>query len=132
MGGVVLFKGSVMAQTRLFDIRKHDYPPKEGSVFRSLQVFRCFVCGARTNRAVVSCWPDHGVRAVCAYAGEEWHDGLRQMAAAFGTAHPEVGRLRALHQIVARDDIVGTPDFTQVWPATPELPLVLPEQASAY
>ncbi len=61
---------------KLYDLRNRDYPNKRGDVFRSLQVFECYVCGALSNEVVMGGWPGYGVRVICPQSSECWHHAL--------------------------------------------------------
>ena len=65
-----------MEPVPLYDLREHRYPDKRGDAFRSLQVARCWVCGAFSNRVVMGGYPGYGVRMVCPNSAECWHHEL--------------------------------------------------------
>lgn len=69
-----------MADIKLFDTRRNDFP-KDGSPFRTLQLFRCPVCRYETNLASYSkmAQPGIGGRLLvpCRYGKECWHHELQ-------------------------------------------------------
>ena len=60
----------VPKKTRLYDIPLRNYPSQRGDTFRSLQVFKCWVCNALTNKVVMGGYPGYGVRAICPNSSE--------------------------------------------------------------
>ncbi len=104
----------------LYDLRERTYPHQRGDIFRSLQVFECWVCGACTNRIVMGGYPGYGVRAVCPHAAECWHHEIEEKVAWSRHPHPkpyqdallaEIEAMRAAHASEAVHDIEGQPDF---------------------
>lgn len=111
-----------MSETKLYDLDVRGYPDKRGDVFRSLQVFECWVCGARTNRVVMGGWPGYGVRAVCPHAAECWHHDIEDKMRLGAAPHPkaylealqaEIDELKARHADKVTHDIEGEPDLTK-------------------
>ncbi|MDO8560794.1 MAG: hypothetical protein Q7R91_01095 [bacterium] len=107
---------------RLFDLTKRDYPNKRGDVFRGLQVFECWVCGALSNRVVMGGYPGYGVRVVCPNSSECWHHELRSKMKWLDKPHPqaykdevkkEIDDMKKEHQADVKDDLEGNPDMTQ-------------------
>ncbi|MBI5421136.1 MAG: hypothetical protein HZA35_02375 [Parcubacteria group bacterium] len=60
----------------LYDMRKKDYPNKRDDTFRTLQVFKCWVCGGLTNRVTMGGYPGYGVATICPNSSECWHHEL--------------------------------------------------------
>lgn len=85
----------------LFDVRKNDFPSERGAVFRTLQVYRCEICGARTNRAVIGGYPGYGLRVPCPNAVACWHHELEQKTRLLGWPHPRGYRAALVAEIRA-------------------------------
>jgi hypothetical protein len=111
----------------LYDIREDRYPSKRGDEFRSLQVWECPICKARTNRVVIGGWPGTGVRAICPHATACWHHELEAKVALLEQPHPasyrrelerEIAALRQQHAARIRHDLVGKPNLRLVQPVT--------------
>ncbi len=103
----------------LYDIRERNYPSFKGSTFRSVQVFRCWVCGTLTNRIVIGGNFSIGIRTVCPYSSRCWHHELEEKKTMLERPHPrayrvalekECSTLLADHHYELRDDISGIPD----------------------
>lgn len=77
-----------MAEVKLYDIRKRDYPNKRGDSFRSLQVFKCWVCGALTNQVIMGGYLGYGVRAICPQSDQCWHHELEEKIRWLNNPHP--------------------------------------------
>ncbi len=108
-------------QPVLYDLDRRDYPSERGDVFRTLQVFRCSVCQALSNRVVMGGYPGYGVRTICPNAHACWHHLLEQRVSRLlptssteiNYAHrQEVDDLRVRYGIRRVHDLVGTPDLT--------------------
>lgn len=104
---------------RLYDLRKSNYPDQRGDVFRSLQVFECWVCGARTNRIVMGGYPGYGVRVICPNSCECWHHVLEHKLDWLGRPHPqdykaslerEIASFRERYNDRMKNDIIGEPN----------------------
>lgn len=67
-------------EIKLYDTRKNDFP-KNGSPFRTLQVFRCDICLYKTNLASYSAMAQPGIGGrilvPCKYSKECWHHELQ-------------------------------------------------------
>lgn len=110
-----------MSETvKLYDLRERKYPHNRGDVFRSLQVFECWVCGGLTNRVVMGGYPGYGVRAVCPQAWECWHHELEEKLEWAAKPHPasylaelqrEIEDFRKSHAAEVKRDLEGEPDM---------------------
>ena len=105
----------------LYDIRDRNYPNHRGDEFRSLQVFKCWVCEAMTNRVIIGGYLTSGVRVPCPHSSECWHHEIEEKVRLLNQPHPqsyktelqqeiEVMKRQYLDQII--NDIVGDPDFS--------------------
>lgn len=113
-----------MAHTeKLYDIEKNDHPNKRGDEFRSIQIWKCSVCHALTNRVMMGGSPGLGTRIGCPNDAECWHHELRRKALWLEKPHPkayrealalEVEELRLRHTHEAKNDLVGSPDHAQM------------------
>ena len=103
---------------RLHDLRERTTPQVEGGAFRTLQVFRCPACGAHTNLVRTAGWgsarPRHYPHAACPHAGQDWHNDIADHFAVFGVSDSRTEAFRNLHAGKGTDDIVGSPDFSQI------------------
>jgi hypothetical protein len=106
-------------EAKLFDIRKKNYPNKRGDVFRSLQIFECWVCKATTNKVVMGGSPGYGIRAVCPNSSECWHHEIEEKIKLLDKPHPksyaeelkkEVKEALEKHKEDIKNDIEGNPD----------------------
>lgn len=107
-----------MSEKKIYDLRKSDYPTTRGDVFRTLQVFQCWVCGVLTNRAVMGGWPGLGVRVVCPYASECWHHELEDAIPYLverdqRLIQEAIEKLRAETGVIIHDDVVERVDRRQ-------------------
>lgn len=107
----------------LYDIRDRNYPNQRGDIFRSLQVFKCPLCDAVTNRVIMQGAHGYGVRAVCPNAGEGWHHLLEDKLKLQNPHHPgtyraelqaEIDELKKTATVLAKNDILGEPDFSLI------------------
>lgn len=92
------------------------------SRFRSVQVHRCWVCGALTNLVFIGGWPGCGVRMCCPQSHLSWHHLLEEKIKLLQLPHPqsygdelgaEIAQLKIQHQGETKDDLVGDYDLTQ-------------------
>lgn len=106
---------------QLFDLRERKYPNQRGDSFRSLQVFTCHICNAKTNKVVMGGYPGYGVRAVCPNSAETWHHELEDKKGLKNPHHPASYQRELEEEIIlaqekiktlAKDDIEGTPDHS--------------------
>lgn len=106
---------------QLYDIRRKDYPDERGDVFRSLQVFECWVCEALSNRVIMGGYPGYGVRAVCPNSSECWHHELEERMAWLAKPHPqsckdalqkEIDEIKKQYQGKIKNDLEGNPDMS--------------------
>jgi len=120
-------KEAPMAEAKLFDIHRDRYPNKRSDVFRSLQTYRCWVCGALTNQVVMGGWPGYGVRVICPNSAECWHHVLEHKLNWLKRPHPaaykealaaeiEVFRCKYANQV--KNDLEGEPDLSQFYGVT--------------
>ncbi len=112
---------------KLFDITDEDRPHKGGDEFRSVQVFKCWVCGALTNKVFLGGGPSWGMRQVCPNAAACWHHELEVKLVWLAKPHPassrqelekELEQFRGNHKKDVKDDLRGRPDFSQKHPVT--------------
>lgn len=106
---------------KLYDIRERKYPDKRGDVFRSLQVFECWVCKALTNRVVMGGAMGYGVRAVCPNSVHCWHHELElKIAWLYEKPHPasykkelqkEIDRMKKRCAKEIKNDLQGKPSM---------------------
>lgn len=107
---------------RLYDVTTRDYPNQRGDIFRSLQIFKCWVCGVLSNRVIVG-WhsPGYGVRVVCPNSSECWHHELEKRVELLYKPHPqsykdklqsEIDAIKQKHLAGAKNDLEGNPDMT--------------------
>lgn len=73
----------------LYDMRKKDYPNKRGDTFRTLQVFKCWVCCALTNKVVMGGYPGYGCATICPNSSECWHHELERKIKWLRNPHPK-------------------------------------------
>lgn len=74
------------SKVTLYDLRQRTYPNKRGDIFRSVQVFECWVCGALSNEVVMGGWPGYGVRVICPQSSECWHHEMEDKIKALDEA----------------------------------------------
>ncbi|MBI5152919.1 MAG: hypothetical protein HZA36_00435 [Parcubacteria group bacterium] len=105
----------------LYDMRKKDYPNKRGDTFRTLQVFKCWVCGGLTNRVVMGGHPGYGVATICPNSSECWHHEIEDKIRWFKYPHPksykeelkeEIDTMRKEHENHVKHDLEGACDKT--------------------
>ena len=117
----------VPKKTRLYDIPLRNYPSQRGDTFRSLQVFKCWVCNALTNKVVMGGYPGYGVRAICPNSSECWHHELEDKLMRLNKSHPqsyekelqkEIGDIKRLHEKDVKNDLEGNPDMNLRRPVT--------------
>lgn len=106
---------------RLTDVRTA--LPQTPGAFRSLQVYRCDVCGAHTNKAYsVDLMTGRGVRTLCAYSGESWHFLVWEKRRMLSRPHPksyreemeqEIQGILTKHHV--NDDVVGDADWSTIY-----------------
>jgi hypothetical protein len=109
-------------EPKLYDLDKGDYPKKRGSVFRSIQVFECDICGALTNKVIIGgFYPDYGIKVVCPNSTKCWHHELEIMIRWLSKPHPrsykdelsrEIKEEREKHRSEIKNDLEGNPDMS--------------------
>ncbi|MEK7147105.1 MAG: hypothetical protein AAB772_02515 [Patescibacteria group bacterium] len=70
-----------MGKIKLYDVENYDYPNSSQAYengFRSVQVFKCRICGALTNLVVRRNDSSLGVRPICPNHMEKWHFDLKE------------------------------------------------------
>ena len=111
----------------LYDILARDYPMSLGEVFRTRQVFECWVCGALSNAAVASHVPYQAIQVFCPQSQECWHHDLENLLIqeTKSSTPEEMGSLKKAIQFikdrhcgVSLDDIKGSPDLIDRHPVT--------------
>jgi len=75
----------------LYDMREKDHPNKRGDVFRTLQVFKCWVCYALTNKVKVTAggYPGYVYVMTCPNSSECWHHELERKIRWLRNPHPK-------------------------------------------
>ncbi|HCC23834.1 TPA: hypothetical protein DF272_06700 [Candidatus Falkowbacteria bacterium] len=103
----------------LYDLRKWDYPRRRGDVFRSLQVFKCPVCGALSNLVIMGGHPGYGVRVICPSSSACWHHELEFNIKKLKLTenepvklHSAIGELRIQCREKVKSDLVGEYDLS--------------------
>ncbi|MEK7498536.1 MAG: hypothetical protein AAB611_01600 [Patescibacteria group bacterium] len=105
----------------LYDMRKKDYPNKRGDTFRTLQVFKCWVCNALTNRVTMGGYPGYGCATICPNSGECWHHELEEKIKWLKYPHPgsykeelrqEIDAMRKEYEHLVEHDLLGACDKT--------------------
>lgn len=114
-------QGEKMAEEKTFDIRKNDYP-KDMSIFRTLQIFECPICGALTNRVYYSQYRIYdGIVTICPQADECWHHEIEAKKLLNKYPHPksykeelkkEIEGMKQSHKNQIKNDLTGNPDFS--------------------
>lgn len=108
-------------ETKLYDIRKKDYPNNQGDTFRSLQIFECCICGALSNRVIMGGSNGYGVRVVCPNSSECWHHELEEKMEWLAKPHPqsykrelqkEVDKMKRKNEKYIRNDVEGNPNMS--------------------
>lgn len=98
---------------KLHDLRTPDCPSTHGSVFRSMQVFQCPICHARTNRVVIAriALRRDGHQVICPNAKACWHHELERRYRALERAilRLQIACREDAHDAF-REDLDGTPD----------------------
>lgn len=108
------------------DLEGRTFSQKE-EPFRSLQVFKCPVCNARTNLIEIRSGHYHQYRSypVCPHRQVPWHGELRSKISLASQPHP-ASYLAKLNSEIAtlrlngRDDLIGSfePSTEKWFPAT--------------
>ena|SRR3989344_8143487 len=103
---------------RLFDLRiDGPIPVEKGTIFRTIQVFKCWVCGSFSNAA----WMRLAIHGTCPNRFECWHHKLEDKLHLAGESHPasylrelnaEIKRIRKMHESEIVNDIVGDANFS--------------------
>lgn len=108
--------------TILFDLRKEDYPKERGSVFRTLQIYECGICGSTTNKVCMGGWPGLGVRSICPNASQCWHHELEDKLNLTKAPHPktyleeltkEIEEIKTVNASSKINDVEGRADHIQ-------------------
>jgi hypothetical protein len=106
---------------KLYDLDKRDYLNKRGDSFRSLQVSKCWVCGALSNYVIMGGYPGYGVRVICPNSSECWHHELEEKIEWLDNPHPksykdelqkEIDEMKKQHSEDIKNDLEGNPDMT--------------------
>ena len=94
----------------LYDVDKGGYPTEKNAQFRTLQLFRCEWCGAKTNKAFFN---GHVIVA-CPYHGECWHHEVEGKKQLLTQPHPASYRKELNQEITSllgkhrpTDDVTG-------------------------
>lgn len=118
-------KVTVHDPSRLFDMRKNDWPRDEFAIWRTVQVYRCGICGALTNECFGrGCLLSTSlVHTICPNAMECWHHELEIKLEWLNHPHPrayretleeEIRELRAGVKRSVRNNVVGDADTSLV------------------
>lgn len=103
---------------RLYDMEDPDFPTDTIGDLRTMQIFKCPVCRALTNKRTLGCNRVYG-RTYCPHSSECWHHVLENMIDVANKPQPksykqemlrdiEVFRTKYVDRIT--NDLVGSPD----------------------
>ena len=107
---------------RLIDVRTELPSGPTPGGFWSLQIYCCWVCGAHTNKAyAVEFIVNRGVKTLCNYRHEEWHELVAEKRRMLSRPHPksyreemeqEIQEILRHHHV--KDDVVGDADWSKI------------------
>ncbi len=109
-------------QIKLYDIQKNELPPDRRYRFRTLQVFKCRVCGALTNEVRRGGRFGASLVCECPNSSEPWHYDLAAKVEWLGKPHPksykaelrsEIDEERAANALKIKNNVVGPADVSQ-------------------
>lgn len=111
-------------QIKLYDIQKKKFPATRCYRFRTLQVFKCRVCGALTNEAMRGGRFGASIVCECPNSSEPWHYDLAAKVEWLGKPHPksykaelesEISEDRAANATKVKNNVVGAADVSQIF-----------------
>ena len=112
-----------MTTVKLVDLNTNERYQPVGSEYRTLQVFRCWVCSSLTNKAYsVPMYKVSMPKTVCPNAAEGWHKQLRGKMKLRKEFHPpgykleleyDISQIKRENAHLFKNDIVGFPDLKQ-------------------
>jgi len=112
----------MIERIKLYDMRLRNYPCERGDTFRSLQVFKCPICGSISNKVIMGGSPGYGIRTCCPNGAECWHHVLEYKLRWNEKSHPKEYKLALAEEIKiirkkyadpAPNEVLGEPDLTQ-------------------
>ena len=117
----------MIGECSLYDVLAKDYPRFFGKIFRTKQVFECWVCGALSNAAVSSVVPYQTIQVFCPQSRHCWHHDLEDLLIeeTKEKTSEELELLKKAIQLIKNqnfdselNDLRGGPDLNEKHPVT--------------